>query len=124
LRSPSSVIEKEASMAFESPRFDGESVTFAQTSTPDGKPSSSPAVRLLHYNDVYHLDASSAEPQGGVARFVTAWQQYRDDERFQGQPELVTLFSGDVFNPSLESSITKGLEPPSHRRRLIPKCRC
>lgn len=68
-----------------------------------------PALRLLHYNDVYHLDASSAEPAGGVARFVTACREYREGQRFYGQPELVTLFSGDVFNPSLESSITKGL---------------
>ncbi|KAL8645755.1 MAG: hypothetical protein Q9210_006531 [Variospora velana] len=33
---------------------------------------------------------------------------YAEDARFQGQPELVTLFSGDAFNPSLESSVTKG----------------
>jgi hypothetical protein len=63
---------------------------------------------LLHYNDVYHLDPSSAEPAGGVARFVTVCKEYREAERFRGQPALVTLFSGDVFNPSLESSITKG----------------
>lgn len=67
-----------------------------------------PDLRLLHYNDVYHLDPSSAEPAGGAARFVTLCKEYREAERFQGQPEVVTLFSGDVFNPSLESSITKG----------------
>lgn len=68
-----------------------------------------PALRLLHYNDVYHLDPSSAEPAGGVARFMTVCKEYRDDERFRGQPDLITLFSGDAFNPSLESSVTKGL---------------
>jgi 2',3'-cyclic-nucleotide 2'-phosphodiesterase (5'-nucleotidase family) len=67
-----------------------------------------PDLRILHFNDVYHLDPSSAEPAGGVARFVTLCKEYREAERFRGQPELVTLFSGDVFNPSLESSITKG----------------
>ncbi|SPQ24076.1 92d2bbde-163f-4fa5-bdd0-e4ac3ffd95cd [Thermothielavioides terrestris] len=67
-----------------------------------------PDLRLLHFNDVYHLDPSSAEPAGGAARFVTVCKEYREAERFRGQPELVTLFSGDVFNPSLESSITKG----------------
>ncbi|KAL2264209.1 hypothetical protein VTK26DRAFT_485 [Humicola hyalothermophila] len=67
-----------------------------------------PDLRILHYNDVYHLDPSSAEPVGGVARFVTVCKGYREAERFKGQPELVTLFSGDCFNPSLESSITKG----------------
>ncbi|KAK3903498.1 Metallo-dependent phosphatase-like protein [Staphylotrichum tortipilum] len=69
---------------------------------------SPPALRLIHYNDVYHLDPSSAEPVGGIARFVSVCKEYREGERYQGQPELVTLFSGDVFNPSLESSITKG----------------
>lgn len=67
-----------------------------------------PDLRLLHYNDVYHLDPSSAEPVGGIARFVSVCKEYREAERFTGQPGLVTLFSGDVFNPSLESSITKG----------------
>ncbi|KXX82214.1 Mannosylglucosyl-3-phosphoglycerate phosphatase [Madurella mycetomatis] len=67
-----------------------------------------PALRLLHYNDVYHLDPSSAEPAGGVARFMTVCKEYRNDERFRGQPDLITLFSGDAFNPSLESSVTKG----------------
>jgi 2',3'-cyclic-nucleotide 2'-phosphodiesterase (5'-nucleotidase family) len=70
--------------------------------------SSPPDLRILHYNDVYHLDPSSAEPQGGIARFITVCNEYREDQRYQGQPELVTLFSGDAFNPSLESSITKG----------------
>jgi hypothetical protein len=67
-----------------------------------------PDLRLLHYNDVYHLDPSSAEPVGGVGRFASVCKEYREAERFQGQPGLVTLFSGDVFNPSLESSVTKG----------------
>jgi 2',3'-cyclic-nucleotide 2'-phosphodiesterase (5'-nucleotidase family) len=62
----------------------------------------------MHYNDVYHLDPSSAEPMGGIARFITAVNTYRGDERFRGQSELISLFSGDAFNPSLESSVTKG----------------
>lgn len=81
----------------------GASVTFASdhdTSPPD--------LRLIHYNDVYHLDSSSAEPIGGIARFVTVCREYSDAERFNGQVGLVTLFSGDAFNPSLESSVTKG----------------
>jgi hypothetical protein len=68
-----------------------------------------PDIRIIHYNDVYHIDPSSAEPVGGAARFVTVCREYQEDQGFQGQPKLVTLFSGDVFNPSLESSITKGL---------------
>lgn len=57
---------------------------------------------------VYHIDASSAEPVGGLARFQTVCNYYRSDDRFSGQPDLVTIFSGDAFNPSLESSVTKG----------------
>jgi 5'-nucleotidase len=91
-------------MTARTPLGDGASITFSSgretTTTPD--------LRILHFNDVYHLDPSSADVCGGVARFVSVCKEYREDERFQGQPELVTLFSGDVFNPSLESSITKG----------------
>ncbi|KAJ9137557.1 Trifunctional nucleotide phosphoesterase protein YfkN [Pleurostoma richardsiae] len=79
-----------------------EELTFGARST------SPPSVRLLHFNDVYHLDASSAEPVGGIARFMTLCREYQDGERFRGQPGCLTLFSGDAFNPSLESSVTKG----------------
>jgi 5'-nucleotidase len=81
-----------------------ESLVFEPTPAPQRPPD----VRLLHYNDVYHIDASSAEPVGGIARFQTLANYYRNDARFKGQPELVTIFSGDAFNPSLESSVTKG----------------
>ena len=67
-----------------------------------------PDLRILHYNDVYHVDASSAEPAGGIARFQTVVNEYRNGEPFRGQPALLTFFSGDAFNPSLESSVTKG----------------
>jgi 5'-nucleotidase len=67
-----------------------------------------PELRILHYNDVYHVDASSAEPVGGIARFMTLCKEYQDDPKYSGQSNLVTLFSGDAFNPSLESSVTKG----------------
>jgi hypothetical protein len=46
---------------------------------------------------------------GGIARFKTLCNEYRDEERFKDQPELLTFFSGDAFNPSLESSVTKGM---------------
>ena len=71
--------------------------------------SNPPDLRLLHYNDVYHVDASSAEPVGGIARFMTVVKHYRDSEDFRDQSQLVSLFSGDAWNPSLESSVTKGM---------------
>ncbi|KAH5277735.1 hypothetical protein HBI26_064450 [Parastagonospora nodorum] len=73
----------------------------ANTDTP-------PDLRFLHYNDVYHVEAGSREPVGGYARFQTLINYYRDDERFKDQPKVLTFFSGDAFNPSIESSITKG----------------
>ncbi|KAK3306302.1 Metallo-dependent phosphatase-like protein [Chaetomium strumarium] len=86
--------------------------------------STPPDLRILHYNDVYHLDASSAEPAGGIARFVTLCNEYRSAERFRGQPDLVTLFSGDVFNPSLESSVTKGSHMVPLLNLLGTDCAC
>lgn len=55
-----------------------------------------------------HIRAGSAEPIGGISRFQTVSNHYRYDSQFAGQSELITLFSGDAFNPSLESSVTKG----------------
>ncbi|EAQ88608.1 hypothetical protein CHGG_05227 [Chaetomium globosum CBS 148.51] len=83
-----------------------------------------PDLRLLHYNDVYHLDPSSSEPAGGVGRFVSVCKEYREAQRYQGQPELVTLFSGDVFNPSLESSITKGSHMVPLLNLIKTDCAC
>lgn len=67
-----------------------------------------PDIRILHYNDVYHVDAASAEPVGGLARFITLCREYQEGKPSEGQPKILTLFSGDAFNPSLESSVTKG----------------
>lgn len=56
-----------------------------------------------------YLDrAGSAEPVGGISRFQYLASHYRSDPKYDGQSELLTLFSGDAFNPSLESSVTKG----------------
>ena len=47
-----------------------------------------------------------------MARFQTLCNSYASGGtkggKYEGQPELVTLFSGDAFNPSLESGVTKG----------------
>lgn len=74
----------------------------------EGNQDSLPDLRLLHFNDVYHVEPGSRDPVGGAARFQTLCDHYRNDPRFQGQSELLTFFSGDAFNPSLESSVTKG----------------
>lgn len=76
----------------------------------DGAP---PDLRILHYNDVYHVDPSSAEPVGGLARFMTLCKDYQEAKEYEDQPKLLSFFSGDVFNPSLESTVTKG-------RHMVP----
>lgn len=70
-----------------------------------------PSLRLLHFNDVYNVSESSSEPIGGISRFVTVAKSYRDASANASDthvPKLLTLFSGDAYNPSLESSVTKG----------------
>ncbi|KAG9290588.1 hypothetical protein G9A89_020958 [Geosiphon pyriformis] len=64
-----------------------------------------PEIHILHFNDVYHLQAQKHEPVGGAARFATAVQNFR--KQYEVDTSCV-LFSGDAFNPSIESSISKG----------------
>ncbi|KAJ5174181.1 uncharacterized protein N7482_000058 [Penicillium canariense] len=86
---------------------DGLSVTYASDRT------GLPDLRLIHYNDVYHVESGSAEPVGGVPRFQSLVNYYRSAPRFAGNPDILTFFSGDAFNPSLESTVTKG-------RHMVP----
>ncbi|KAJ2852379.1 hypothetical protein IWW36_000266 [Coemansia brasiliensis] len=60
-------------------------------------------LRILHFNDVYHVAASQAEPVGGAARFG-----YLIHELQKQKGPVLTLFSGDAYFPSLESTISRG----------------
>ncbi|KAF4125473.1 2',3'-cyclic-nucleotide 2'-phosphodiesterase/5'- or 3'-nucleotidase, 5'-nucleotidase family [Geosmithia morbida] len=85
--------------------------TYRSNGQQDDAPSTTPPdLRIIHYNDVYHVDEASAEPVGGLARFITLCEEYKN---VPDVPEPVTFFSGDAFNPSLESSVTKG-------RHMVP----
>lgn len=75
---------------------------------------SCPDLRILHFNDVYNVAGFAKEPVGGIARFESLVNHYRDGMHFREQPKLLTLFSGDCLNPSLESIFTKGMVFPSH----------
>lgn len=56
------------------------------------------SLSILHFNDVYNIDANTAiEPIGGAARFCTAIKS------FQPLNPLV-LFSGDAFSPSMRKN--------------------
>jgi 5'-nucleotidase len=81
---------------------------FVTYSPPGSVPPCAPDLRILHYNDVYHIEPGSREPVGGLARFKTLFDQYRNLGSTRGGPECLTFFSGDAFNPSLESTVTKG----------------
>ncbi|CAG8798940.1 24427_t:CDS:2, partial [Gigaspora rosea] len=64
-----------------------------------------PKLQILHFNDVYHLAPQKREPVGGAARFATVIKEFR--ERY-GVESSCVFFSGDAFNPSVESSVSKG----------------
>lgn len=66
-------------------------------------------VNLIHFNDVYNLrPLKPKEPVGGCTRFATVMK--REKARMKETPggEAITVFSGDLFGPSLISAITKG----------------
>ncbi|KAK9456784.1 Metallo-dependent phosphatase-like protein [Dipodascopsis uninucleata] len=69
-----------------------------------------PDVRLIHFNDIYHISPvyPDSDVPGGAARFVSLVKAYKNQSKYIDIPELVTVFSGDAFNPSLESSVMKG----------------
>lgn len=52
-------------------------------------------LSILHFNDVYNIEANSAvEPIGGAARFCTAIKSF-------SHLNPLVLFSGDAFSPSM-----------------------
>jgi 2',3'-cyclic-nucleotide 2'-phosphodiesterase (5'-nucleotidase family) len=70
-----------------------------------------PDLRILHFNDVYDIQPDTREPVGGFARFRTILERYK--KKTGGDSATLTLFSGDAFNPSLESIFTKGISDSS-----------
>lgn len=56
--------------------------------------------------------AGSEDPVGGVSRFITQIKHYQESPEFDDLPPPLTFFSGDAFNPSMESSVTKGSHMP------------
>ncbi|KAI9286286.1 Metallo-dependent phosphatase-like protein [Umbelopsis sp. AD052] len=68
---------------------------------------------IVHFNDVYHVSSGKSEPIGGAARFTTAIRDSRQHLESKGYADPMVLFSGDVFSPSTESSITRGKHMPA-----------
>lgn len=71
---------------------------------------------IAHFNDVYQIEEAKREPVGGASRFSGAIKKMQADTKAQlgsssDEPVLV-LFSGDAYNPSLMSQVTKGKQMP------------
>eukprot|EP00908_Phaeocystis_cordata_P013571 Transcript_24638.p1 GENE.Transcript_24638~~Transcript_24638.p1 ORF type:complete len:601 (+),score=299.50 Transcript_24638:121-1923(+) len=67
-------------------------------------------IVILHFNDVYEIEARAREPVGGASRFSTLLKQFAHEEP-------LILFSGDAFNPSMMSTVTKG-------KHMVPVLNC
>ena len=62
-------------------------------------------LRILHFGDCYNIQEED-DGTGGAAKFVTALDHYRDEAK--SDSEVVTLFAGDMFGPSLISTVFEG----------------
>lgn len=67
---------------------------------------------ILHFNDVYRVAAQKLSGIGTID--VTQFASILDDlrskwpQRSDGKRDGLILFSGDLFAPSVESSVTRG----------------
>lgn len=77
---------------------------------------------LVHWNDVYRVRPQKVSPKSSetidVTQFAALLEDIRGrwDQRADGKKDGLSLFSGDVFSPSVESSVTRG----SHMVRAWP----
>ncbi|XP_050442414.1 mannosylglucosyl-3-phosphoglycerate phosphatase isoform X2 [Adelges cooleyi] len=76
---------------------------------------STPPLVILHFNDVYNVEARDQEPCGGASRFSTMIKSFA-----HLQPMI--LFSGDVFSPSMLSTFTKGEQMSKVLNNLGTQC--
>ena len=72
------------------------------------------SLSLLHFNDVYRVTPQKISSQPletiDVTQFTALVHDLRDQWalRDDGYREGLVLFSGDVFSPSIESTVTRG----------------
>lgn len=58
-------------------------------------------VNIIHFNDVYNIESSTAEPAAGAARFITAIESLVDKtDASDPNTSTIVLFSGDAISPS------------------------
>jgi 5'-nucleotidase len=69
------------------------------------------SLNIVHWNDVYRVTAQKLSPKSPETIDVTQFAAMLSDIRdrwSQAGAEGLSLFSGDVFSPSVESSVTRG----------------
>ena len=71
---------------------------------------------IAHFNDVYNVEEAAREPVAGAARFVGALNSMQAQTKAllgtSSDDPVLVLFSGDAYNPSLMSQVTKGKQMP------------
>ena len=74
---------------------------------------------ILHFNDVYRVSKQKLSPTItiDVTQFAAMIDDIRDTwrKREDGKRDGLVLFSGDLFSPSVESSVTRGSHLVSRR---------
>ncbi|KAJ6556564.1 Metallo-dependent phosphatase [Mycena vulgaris] len=91
----------------------------------DGTISGTTVLNIAHFNDVYQVSDQKIYPGGkeetiNVTKFATSLFDITSNwkEREDGSRDGLTVFSGDVFSPSIESSVTRGRHLPPIMNRL------
>ena len=80
---------------------------------------------IIHFNDVYRVRPYKFNPPSEETIDVTQFAAMLDDVRERWPPredgarEGLVLFSGDVFAPSVESSVTRGSHMVCSRRSKV-----
>lgn len=67
-------------------------------------------LRLLHFNDVYRVQKQKLSGGGtiDVTQFSALVDSLRVNTSKDHHEKCLLLFSGDVFSPSVESTVTRG----------------
>ncbi|KIY73873.1 Metallo-dependent phosphatase [Cylindrobasidium torrendii FP15055 ss-10] len=86
----------------------------------DLAPGSTTKIGIAHFNDVYqvgeqHINIDGKQEKIDVTKFASSLATITEkwSERKDGKKDGLVVFSGDLFSPSTESSITRGKHMPS-----------
>ncbi|KAK0240597.1 Metallo-dependent phosphatase-like protein [Armillaria nabsnona] len=87
---------------------------------------SASTLHIVHWNDVYRVAPQKVSPKSSDTIDVTQFASMLDNIRDQwpslqdGTKDGLSLFSGDVFSPSVESSVTRGSHMVPIMNELAP----